>query len=246
MRFQRFFKTIIALGLVLAMLFGYLPVDYLNEDNHVYAAEFESAKEVELSFEGNANDSSGKSNNGTISNGGTFVEGVSGQALNLGGNTYVDLGTSASLQPENLTVSMWVKANGALNGEHILTWFKPDGNYQGKGWYLSCLDNSTPLKLSVGESSGQPYEIYIAGDRNTFFPSDEWVHIVVTYDSATKKAAMYRNGVAQELVYINTESTLTNDSSSHKYIGFNSPKYGGGYANMAIDEFAVYSQVASA
>ncbi len=245
MRIRKIAKRTLAVGLSLVTLLGCLAGIPLTNTEEVYAADLENSKVVELSFEGNANDSSENGINGTISNAGSFVEGMKGQALNLGGNTYVDLGTSAALQPENLTVSMWVKANGTLSGEHILTWFKPNGNYQGKGWYLSCLDDSTPLKLSVGESTGQPYEIYISGKRSEFFPANEWVHIVVTYDSATKKAAMYRNGVAQELLYINTESVLTNDSTSNKYIGFNSPKYNGGFANVAIDEFVIYNAVAS-
>ncbi len=206
-------------------------------------SDYESSKVLELSFEGNVDDSSSKGNNGTLNNAGTYVEGVNGQALKLGGNTYIDLGKSTDLQPSKLTFATWVKADAALSAEHIITWFKPSGNYQGKGWYLSCLDNNTPLKLSVDAAAGQPMEIFVSGSRAEFFPVGEWVHIAVTYDSETKKAQIYRNGVAQALEYINGEAEITTDANSNKYIGFNSPGYNGGYANMSLDELVIYSEV---
>ena len=195
-----------------------------------------------LSFEGNARDLSGMENHGTINKDGRFVEGVSGQALYFDGSTYVDLGTSGSLQPAALTVSMWVKVDSVLSGEHMIAWFKPSGNYKGEGWYLSCLDDNTPLKLSVGKSTGQPMEMYVSGSRAEFFPIGEWVHIAVTYDSTTHSCAIYRNGIAQTVNYINAQQQINADESSHKYLGFNSPGYKGGYCKMAMDEIEIFRQ----
>ncbi len=206
-------------------------------------ADYEASKVLELSFENNADDSSGKGNNGTINNAGTFVDGVNGKAIKLGGNTYIDLGKAENLQPAKLTFATWVKADAALTGEHIITWFKPSGSYQGEGWYLSCLDDNTPLKLSVGKSSGQPYELFVSGSRAEFFPVNEWVHIAVTYDSATHTASIYRNGIAQEVQTINAQLEINADANSNKYIGFNSPGYNGGFANVSLDELVIYSDV---
>ena len=198
---------------------------------------------LELSFEGNVQDSSPAGNHGALNKEGTFVEGVNGQALLFDGSTYIDLGTSGTLQPAALTFSAWIKVDGALAGEHMITWFKPNGKYQGQGWYLSCLDDNTPLKLSVGPSAGQPMEIFVSGSRSQFFPSGEWVHIAVTYDSATHTCNIYRNGIAQTVSYINAISEIGVDETSHKYIGFNSPGYNGGYAKMAMDELVIFDQV---
>ena len=53
---------------------------------------------LNLKFEDNLNDSSGKGNNGTISLGDAeYVEGISGKALKLNGDKYVNLGTSTDL-----------------------------------------------------------------------------------------------------------------------------------------------------
>ena len=200
-------------------------------------------KVLGLSFETDVKDNSGNGLDGSLNKEGAFVEGVDGQALYLDGSTYIDLGNAGELQPAQLSFATWVKVDAILAGEHMITWFKPSGDYKGEGWYLSCLDDNTPLKLSVGKSAGQPMEIFVSGSRTDFFPEGEWVHIAVTYDSDTHKAAIYRNGVAQNVQYINAESEINEDESSNKYIGFNSPGYNGGFAKMSLDELSIYSRV---
>lgn len=214
-----------------------------NIEDTTNRIDYTQTKVLGLSFDGNVEDSSDAGNHGTLNKEGTFVEGVNGQALVFDGSTYVDLGKSGTLQPSQLTFAVWVKVDGTLAGEHMITWFKPSGNYQGEGWYLSCLDDTTPLKLSVGKSSGQPMEIFVSGSRSEFFPSGEWVHIAVTYDSDSQTAAIYRNGIAQDVQYINNSSVINADENSHKYIGFNSPGYNGGFAKMTMDEMEIYSSV---
>ena len=201
---------------------------------------------LSLSFEGSVEDASPAGNHGTLNRPGRYTEGVSGQALVFDGATHIDLGTSGSLQPAQLTFAAWIRTDSKLAGEHMLTWFKPNGRYQGAGWYLSCLDDSTPLKLSVGPSTGQPMEIFVSGSREAFFPAGEWVHIAVTYDSLTHTCAIYRNGVAQPVQYINGVSEITADDLQRKYIGFNSPGYNGGYARMSMDEMRIWSTVLDA
>lgn len=199
-----------------------------------------------LKLDGTVEDASPNGLHGKLNKEGAYVEGVSGQALYFDGRTTIDLGTSGLLQPSELTVSMWIKADGVLSGEHMLAWFKPGGNYRGSGWYLSCLDNSTPLKLSVGPSTGQPMELFVSGSRSAFFPDGEWVHIAVTYSSASHACTIYRNGVAQAVQHINGVSEITADSIHHKWIGFNSPGYNGGYCRLAMDEVTIYPSVLSA
>ena len=260
MRNKKLFTSVVAVSLAVMTLFASgcsCSSDEPNKENGETTTEsgtggedetgdeidYSAFKVLGLSFDGNVEDNSGKGNNGTLNNDGSYVEGVKGQALNFGGNTYIDLGTSGDLQPSKLTFSAWIKADGILAGEHIITWFKPSGNYQGEGWYLSCLDDATPLKLSVGKSTGQPYELFVSGNRAEFFPDGEWVHIAVTYDSETHKACIYRNGIAQDVQVINTELEINADETSNKYIGFNSPGYNGGFAKMAMDELEIYSEV---
>ena len=61
---------------------------------------------AQFHFEGNAEDSSGNGNNGTII-GATFVQGISGQALSFDGvNDYVK--TNANINTLPLTIEAWV------------------------------------------------------------------------------------------------------------------------------------------
>lgn len=263
---MRKWKTVIALFLVMSLGAGALtgcgnkPQDTEKDSEKNTETESETESETEgagvsdyaqhkvlgLSFDGNVEDNSGKGLNGTLNKEGTYVEGVNGKALVFDGSTYIDLGKSEELQPSTLTFTTWIKADGVLAGEHIITWFKPSGNYQGEGWYLSCLDDNTPLKLSVGKSAGQPMEIFVSGSRAEFFPAGEWVHIAVTYDSASQTASIYRNGIAQNVQYINEKSVINADANSNKYIGFNSPGYNGGFAKMTMDELEIYNSVLTA
>ena len=214
-----------------------------NSGSDTEESGYAENKVLGLSFDGNVEDASGKGNHGTLNKEGIYVEGVNGQALKFDGSTYIDLGKSTDLQPSKLTFAVWIKAEGALAGEHIITWFKSNGNYKGEGWYLSCLDDNTPLKLSVGKSAGQPMEIFVSGSRTEFFPAGEWVHIAVTYDSETHTAAVYRNGIAQDVQYINEKLEINPNEKSNKYIGFNSPGYNGGFAKMIMDEMEIYNVV---
>lgn len=207
---------------------------------------YSAYKILGLSFDGELSDASPMAHTVKANKDVSYTDGVSGQAMVFDGASYLDLGTSAALQPAALTFSVWIKADGILSGEHMITWFKPDGNYQGVGWYLSCLDDNTPLKLSVGKAAGQPMEIYVSGSRSEFFPAGQWVHIAVTYDSATHTCAIYRNGIAQSVTYINNQSEITPDDTSHKYIGFNSPKYNGGFAKLTMDELELFNAPFSA
>lgn len=203
----------------------------------------EADTQLSLSFEGNLTDASQNNISVTSNKSVTYVEGIQGgQALDLDGSTYLDLGTSGALQPENLTVSCWIKPDAAMSGENILAWFKDDGNWASEGWYISLnTDGYVSVRVSTGTGV---QESTAAGTAAEFFPVGEWTHLVVTFDGATNTCSVYRNGVAQT-VTTNGASSGINETTAHKYIGFNGPVYGAGYANFALDEFNVLSKCAT-
>ena len=212
----------------------------------VFAAPFtgsEAYTQLSLSFEGDLTDAS--QNNITVSPNKTvtYVEGIQGgKALDLDGSTYLDLGTSGDLQPENLTVSCWIKPDAALTGEHILAWFKDDNNWASEGWYISLnTDGYVSVRVSTGTGV---QESTAAGTAADFFPVGEWTHLVVTFDGTFNTCSVYRNGVAQT-VTTNGASSGIHETSAHKYIGFNGPSYNGGFSNFALDEFNVLSKCAT-
>ncbi|MBS7009029.1 beta-L-arabinofuranosidase domain-containing protein [Anaerostipes sp.] len=207
---------------------------------------------LNLKFEDNTTDSSGKGNNGTIQGSNSeYIDGIVGKALKLNGNTKIDLGKSTDLQPENLTLSFWMKPNETMTGEQAFTWNKT--TYDSDGWYLSSEGNSVPLALSIGPSDTgkQPYKVSVKGTRSEFFPTDQWTHIAVTYDHDTKKVNIYRNGIKQKTTidYNISESTkatgiLGSDAEMEKSIGYNGSKYNGSYIKAALDEWELYNDVA--
>ncbi|MBS5937642.1 beta-L-arabinofuranosidase domain-containing protein [Clostridium sp.] len=205
---------------------------------------FTNTNELNLSFDNTIKDSS-KNNIKSIFNGDeVYVNGVSGKAISLNGvSNYIDLGTTDRLQPENLTMSCWINPSESLGGrEHMLMWNKPNGNFYGNGWYLTILNTSTPLKLSIGNSF---QEAYVNENLDEFFPLNTWTHIAVTFNEETKEVKIYRNGIAQKVNYVNKiTNSIVSDNEENKYLGFNSPKYNGGYSKLSVDEFKIYSSVA--
>lgn len=217
----------------------------------VEAAEGLKNQVLDLSFDNSLEDPAGS--HGITMGKGTenYAEGVKGQGLSLDGKSYVKLGTEEDLQPENLTLSFWMKPNKDMgNGEQLITWNKNE--YFTDGWYLSMENGNRPLTLSVGPAAnnGQPYRVSVDGNRSEFFPTGEWTHVAVTYDKETKDIRFYRNGkeCATSITYEITETStgvLGADASMEKSIGYNGPKYNGAYLDAVIDEYQLFNDVAT-
>jgi DUF1680 family protein len=213
------------------------------------ADDFDAAKVIDLRFDGSLADAGPIGMSTAMLRGeADYVPGVRGQALNLRGGDALGLGTDARLQPENLTLSFWYKPTGSMgDGEQVFTWNKAEYNTQ--GWYLTSEGPNTPLALSIGPGGGQPYKVAVSGARDTFFPPNEWTHVVATFDKATKEVSFYRNGERQVSSIANqaggaATGAIVGEGVTTKSIGFNGPIYNGGYARGAIDDFTVYSAVA--
>ena len=75
---------------------------------------------------------------------------------------------------------------------------------------------------------GQQYKIWTkSADPNAFFPTDQWTHVAVTYDSDTKEAKVYRNGIPQETTVkygvTGTATGVIGPFEGQKSIGYNGP-----------------------
>ena len=210
-----------------------------------------------LGFDGDLADDAATPNPVTVrgadaATGVSYVPGVGpddDQAVKLSGRTYLDLGTSAALQPAELSLSFWLKPDTAMAGEEVITWNKQA--YNSDGWYLSSESDSVPLALSVGPGGAQPYKLRVsASDRAAFFPVGQWTHVAVTYSSASKQATFYRNGLRVPSVVANgvggaSTGVITGSESLPKTIGFNGPQYNGAYLRAALDEFLLFDGVAT-
>jgi len=148
-------------------------------------------------------DSTGNGNNGT--NSATIeTNGKIAKARNFDVNSdYISVGTSATLQPANLTYSFWVRRTAtwsytswANDKQRHLGWFKGSA-WNGNGWYVDSydIDNANkPLNLVV--DGNNLFEVPNI-DPNTFYPLNTWTYIAVTFNSTTNAGQAYKNAVSQ-------------------------------------------------
>ena len=202
---------------------------------------------LNLAFEDNLTDGSANAFEVAGSKAVTYTDGVKGKAVSLDGSTYLNLGTNGKLSPGKLSLSFWINPSQKMAGECSITWNKKQ--WYTDGWYLMSESDTTPLALSVGPAAAekQPYMISMSGDRSKFFPVGEWTHVLVTYDSDTKEAAIYRNGIPQKTsVKYGLSATSTGVigpcEGQQKAVGYNGPEYKGAYLKASLDEYRLYDK----
>ncbi|WP_157001817.1 beta-L-arabinofuranosidase domain-containing protein [Agromyces laixinhei] len=209
----------------------------------------DEAKVLDLSFDGNLSDAGPTAASVTMQKGGeAYGAGIDGEAFDFDGTNAVRLGTDAALQPADLTVSFWYKPHGAMTGEQVFAWSKLA--YNSAGWYLTSESDASPLVLSVGPATGQPYKVAVDTARAGFFPAGQWTHVVVTFDKATKKVDFYRNGVRQVATVKNPATgtatgVIESESTTVKTLGYNGPLYDGAHVRGLLDDYELYRAVAT-
>lgn len=208
----------------------------------------ESGKVLDLRFDGTLTDSALGAAISMQKGTAAYDAGLDGQAFTFNGSNAIRLGTSAAYQPADLTVSFWYKPTGAMTGEQVFAWSKLA--YNSDGWYLTSENDTSPLVLSVGPATGQPYKVAVDMPRATFFPAGQWTHVVVTYDKATKNVAFYRNGVRQVSTVKNAATgaatgVLGSENTTVKTLGYNGPQYNGAHAKGLMDDYTLYNGVAT-
>lgn len=221
---------------------GWIKITGDSEEKMAIAA-LDKSKVLQLSFEENLTDGTG---NHTIEASKTvaYENGVNGgKAINLDGATYLTLGTAGDLQPQDLTVSFWVKRDAEIGDEEMIMWCK--GEYNNNGWYIGVPNkwqHTEAIILSIGPSSGQPLEFYVNMTRDEFFGDNEWVHVVATFDNDTQQAEIYRNGTKVAVTgYNSTTGSVIVADDCVKSISSNGGVYGhGANTKLNLDEFEVF------
>ncbi len=175
-----------------------------------------------------------------------FIPGKVGQALQLKGDAYLDLGRSRKLQPRKMTFSCWLKAPEDLYGPQVIFWAR--GFVGDNGWHLSTR-HDTPLEFCVGAAveSDRPYELLVSGNRNDFFPTDRWVHVAATFDPDKEEALLYIDGKRVQPRHVRgvKEKAMILESDAIKTIGFEGEAYLNGASRFAYDEMRLYNGAAT-
>lgn len=124
------------------------------------------------------------SHDGTLANGATRAN-DDGLAYSLDGvNDYISLGTSASLSPENLTASCWIKASGSPSLYDGIFGRSTTTAWQ-NGWGMFW-QSATEVRFFVGR-----YDIDYAAV--TGITPGAWNHLCGTWDGSIVR--LYLNGV---------------------------------------------------
>jgi len=149
-------------------------------------------------FTGNANDSSGNGNNGTV-NGATLTSdrfGNTNQAYNFDGNDWIELNQLASINNSNeLAVSIWVQSTGInLNTNCVIGCaqaYFARGNDGSDGFYVYTRQGNSPnFRASVnGPFSGG---VEVVNPTIHQIPHINWHHLVLNYDGTNLK--LFVNG----------------------------------------------------
>ncbi len=133
--------------------------------------------QVRYQFDGNANDSSGKANNGTVQGGATFAPGKADQAITLDGvDDYVLVSKPEALSFEkDFTWSAWIKTTGAGT---IISRAPATGIWAQGGKALFVLTNGR-LRLDIGwvGNATTPASVLVN--------DDQWHHVAMTVKFGT-------------------------------------------------------------
>ena len=133
-------------------------------------------------FDGDALDSSGYGNHGTVYGGAAYVAAPMGQALSLDGyDDQVRVADDGSLEPANITVEAWVRKIGSLTGSGYIV-SKYSTPWHGRSSYALYRGGSV-LYFYIGTTAAQDYFVR-SPNGGTALLDGEWHHVAGTYDGS--------------------------------------------------------------
>ncbi|MDC0197090.1 DUF2341 domain-containing protein, partial [Marine Group III euryarchaeote] len=143
----------------------------------------------------NAYDSSGYGNNGTLTNGPSWIDGVNSTAINFDGdNDYVDIGSTNKYRGDALTLSAWVRFDDLDATYYIVSNY--DGSTFENGDLMFGYDNGDD-KLIFMMGQGSNVGLSYRSNSTGLIEPDKWYFLVGTYDESRAvhdKVRFYING----------------------------------------------------
>lgn len=191
-------------------------------------------------FEGNADDTSGNGNNGTV-NGATIVTGrVGNEAYSFdGSNDYITAPSALSLQiTGDISIAVWINADSYSQYESIIQYANAGESEANNHLYnVTWANSGGDIRLFWEYGGGNN----VITDFNTNLNTGQWYHIVVVRDASETKAHLYVDGTLfGSETYSNNP---TGGTTSQLWIGTD----GGtsGYFDGTIDEVALWDRTLS-
>jgi len=192
-------------------------------------------------FDGDANDSSGYSNNGTVY-GATYVSGKFDQALSFDGNDdYVSVPDSSSLNfgTGDFTIEAWVKLSTTSHPNIYYGVFdKGQVSPASEGRYSLFITPANKLRLHIGDPS---YGLFWQ-DSTLAIGDTQWHYVAVSVDRDGN--AIFALDSAQESVDVSASSSYDTSSTTNATIGVrvDSAKW---WFDGMIDEVRIWDEAVS-
>jgi hypothetical protein len=182
-----------------------------------------------LHLNGNATDSSGNGNNGTV-NGATVVDGKFGKCYSFDGtNDVINLGTGISLT-NNFTISLFIKTTNTLNDKSIISKEKVGSEFP---QFLAILKSNGLINFSVFNTNSP--SVYISLDSVSAINDGLYKNIILTRDGSF--ANIYINGkLDSKMAWTNSQWNSTANvciGASQSSSGFTK------FLNCLIDEVII-------
>jgi len=136
------------------------------------------------------------SNDGEIYGGASYVTGRYGKALSLDGLTgriHVPIKEELKYRGQDWTISCWIRTHSGETGGDIMS--RP---WHGGGWYnyrLCLSEDRVSVHLTGGEGSTQQN---FSLEDDSPITKEQWHHIAVTLEEATKNVKIYIDGELAE------------------------------------------------
>jgi hypothetical protein len=225
------------------------------------AQDITSALSVYYPFNGNANDASGNSINGTV-RGAALTNDASGKSNSAyyfnGTDSYIEVPNNAKFNPFKITYSVWVKfEKGSLNIFYPILMKGKLSDTTGLQYSLTVIPNQDFIPDTV-------YNAFKTADCNRFyyetelndieyrnpFAFDKWYHLAVSYESGVQK--MYLNGdLVNQNAGINNKQFVVCSSpfiiGAHPAVvevsGSQNLAIGNVFFQGSIDELRIYDRV---
>ncbi|MDR2903869.1 MAG: glycoside hydrolase family 127 protein, partial [Clostridiales bacterium] len=152
---------------------------------------------------------------------------------------YLSTPNTAELNPQDLSVSFWLKRTGdaELQNEGRVLWAKGTAWNQ-NGWFAGWTKGESMCLVTDGDT--------IAGigstQANNYLPLNEWTHYAATFDSATGTLSVYQDSVLLTRAVAPGASVTQNDVAQILIgnSGYNSPGLG-----CVLDDLQIFKTALS-
>jgi len=155
------------------------------------------------SFDGNAEDSSGNGNDGTINGNPVYEEGIVGSALEFNGDDFVNVADDNSLDLTTMTLEAWVYVDNypTVSNNKIISKWGATGS--GNAAYDLSIRQTGGIKFSAHDGATST-----SLESTQTVPLQAWNHVIATLEGTTAK--IYINGENVE-----TTSTFVTPQNSN-------------------------------